>query len=210
MNAQEWSEWVRFHASMFSFTTETDREMFAAWRVAFTAAGFTLAELRDATMFLAKNPPRWRVEHLAQIQARIAQERIRAAKAMEEANSGSRDFAMACDLCGNSGFVPVPHPKTIVGGEWIHPYALVAAYCSCVHGKRIFNSHGERQVRGIPIENYELINPHWRQLVAQKVASDHARAKAKAASQAVDFKFGAVLQSVIDSAKKQGETWKLN
>lgn len=67
-----YDEWSERHATIFSLTGETNAAMFVSWEPIFQSAGYTFAELDDATYFMASQAaPRFSADHLPAIQSRV-------------------------------------------------------------------------------------------------------------------------------------------
>jgi hypothetical protein len=80
---------------------------------------------------------------------------------MQRRQSPIGQAAAGCDLCDLTGWVSVPHPKSIANGAIVAKYMAVVS-CSCARGQALHASHGNRNV--LSLAQYELRFPEWRKM----------------------------------------------
>src|SRR5262245_29382269 len=133
MPVSEWfNEWVNRHVLLFGMDRDQDLATFLSWRELFIRAGYTFAELCEASDWLATHaPPQYRSEHLAALQ-----ERIRAARAEHRAREDAALVSYPdCPDCLGTGWVSVPDLRQVQDGTW-HGYQTAAVLCRCGWGSR--------------------------------------------------------------------------
>ena len=86
-------------------------------------------------------------------------------------------------LCGGSGFVTVPHPRTIRDGVWQAPYYTCAVVCDCPTGNRRLASQAKRERKQMTLSQYEARFFTWKSLMAIKDAARSEMEKAKRLAQ---------------------------
>jgi hypothetical protein len=142
--------------------------MLEAYFDVFQHAGYTVAELREATTYLAQgNAPKFRTGHLPALQARLRSERL---KRHHAENAALDQAGFTCSDCGGSGWVVVPHLRFILDGEWIDS-STMAVTCRCARGERIAGTYrmplteksADNRHRPVAMRlvDYELRNPNW-------------------------------------------------
>lgn len=197
MNDQDWLTWTTKHSHIFGMMADADLAMFHAWREVFQAAGYSAEELAAATMNIANDPPRWRVDHLTRIHGYIRAERFRARLAMEKMEE-ERHRAVACQLCGGCGYAEVPHLSCIRDCAWREgPRYTMSVCCRCEIGRRkneaVVNNPRQPAIdqrRRMGLGEYGVHLPNWEELMREKKDELAARARSHAASAGVDQEFG--------------------
>lgn len=170
MQQDEYDAWAQRHATAFGWTGEADLKMLAAWYEVLGPENPD--DLHEATnRILRTDYPSFARDHLKAILAQIRL--LKAERALVGSRVASEGDRGSCAKCGGSGRVIVPHPRSVVDGEWV-PLALTrggAQYysacvcCSCGLG-RWYHEHGSLRVEGrerrmMTLEEYEQINPRW-------------------------------------------------
>jgi hypothetical protein len=189
----DWAGWVEYHAVLFGLDGEGETRTLLAWRETFAAQGFTAEELRAASLHLARDPPRYREEHLRRLQEVIHGRRAavrRSADLLREAEESE----WVCPHCHACGWASVPHPRFLVEGEWradgggrLH---TVAVLCSCNRGRREAELHAK--AGPLTLATYELRNPLWREQVAAAARARAAATDARRLAREADRERGAV------------------
>ena len=185
------SEWARRHCTVFGLLDPRQVGMVASWQALFDAAGYTAAELNEATSWLATHaPPEFPSQHLGAVQQRVRSQRATEIKRREDdPDHGS------CPLCAGGGLVVVPDVRGVVGGRWVGikggsrgaTFPTHAALCKCSRG-RFLNCTNGRGERLIDLATYEAVNPSWPAQMARrdKELAEEARLGAPDLGRAVD------------------------
>ena len=186
MNAPDWyCAWAKRHCSIFSLLGPEEIATVGAWFDVFVAAGYTEANLHEATTKLALQPEifasedvRYRSKmfsHLLAIRTCIQNRKAVAyRKAVENKDWGT------CTLCGNTGLVVVPALRSIVDGQW-RPIRFAqggtssyteAVACRCALGNHR-RGHMKAKFQGeernlMTLEQYEARNPRWQVQMIQR------------------------------------------
>lgn len=184
-------EWATYHAALFGLDGDKDVETFMAWKTLFAAAGYTAAELREASDWIALNDtPKWRSEHLAKLQ-----ERIRTKRREDRARPAQPEQAYPdCNECHGTGWVcDLPHLGQVFGGEW-KGESTCAVFCRCSWGTREYARHRER--KAMTLDQYERRNPSWREQVERLVKVRAARQRAQGHSAHADKIFGPIMARI--------------
>lgn len=195
MNDNDWTAWVSEHAGLFGMTAPGDAELFRLWRQ--LLAGFSLSELRAASLWLVAEAPhnsRFRTNHVSALRSRITAQRSAAfRRELEQLNLAAESDR--CRLCQGVGLVWVPHPGCIVDGLWVYPWYEIVVACTCSRGGARFNgvngylAGAQRRVRIGDLTTYEAIHPDWQQIVAARASQrEYELAAAHAAGQADKLK----------------------
>lgn len=175
----EWQSWVEHHAAVFALSTEVDARMLAEWCGLFEKAGWTPAELREATDWVALHcPPRFRADHLIVLQERVRRRRIDRGPPQPEGETLG-----TCTLCRGAGLVPVPNPIQLARDLW----GTQAVACGCALG-RWFAEHGNH----LPLALYEREVPNWRTLVSEHEALQRRHGRALETARSIDAALGAI------------------
>lgn len=200
--ADWFAEWAEHHATLFGMDGEKELETLLSWREVFLGQGFSRAELFAASNDLAASPPvpRFRNEHLDRLQRAVLSRRRETLTQRREAEAAFASEQIDCRLCHGCGWVSVPHPRDMVGGEWLGRHTL-SVICRCPVGRleqqrnEDFASRpraGENRCRpkAFIMDEYEGHCPGWEAEVARKEAADRAVRDAKAAARDVDRQRG--------------------
>ena len=165
MSDDEFKAWCKQHAALFG---AVEAVSFLAWRRVFEAAGYTAAELAEASDWLALNRlPRWPNEHLAGITVRIKDRR--AVEYRREVQVSDDGELGTCTLCGGSGRVIVPHRLGVRNASWVAirltrglaSHYTEAVLCRCALGRWVGSRIFSEEQRPSTLADYEKINPHW-------------------------------------------------
>ena len=207
----EYEAWASRHAGIFGLLKAEERQMLQLWRPIFLSCGYTAAELRYATEMIARDPPKYRGEHLDRIHSVIGQLRKKSTDDEAESLAAIEEFEK-CKNCGDLGWVFVPNPKYLSSGEWTpypgtshKPTAVVT--CSCNIGQRVSSTHQKKQPMGL--EKYEERNPDWRQQVAEEYAAGEARRKAVSHTAAMDQKLGSLVEGIAKNMDAKPQIYPL-
>lgn len=143
--SDEFEDWWEFHVRAFGLTDDQARGV-AAWRETFADMGYTREDLMAASKELLREVPgpRFLTDHRDRLHSIIAVRRQYATKAKD---AETVDYG-SCDRCSGSGWVMVPHPEYVQGGDWkairfnavgmpVRPMASVT--CTCYCGKKNLN-----------------------------------------------------------------------
>jgi hypothetical protein len=201
-------QWAGYHCQLFGLTGEGQLAMVLSWESAFHLAGFTVADLAEASGHLAAfAAPKGQWEHLPAIQRRVNEQRLAAAES-QRARLQDDDFG-SCVWCGNSAFVVVPHLRFLSSGtprEWMPPFATQAVLCHCALARKVGLCLAQRaaadpkQAKNISLtlEQYEPLNPDWRkQLDAREAARrEFNRAQRAAEGTRADLDFERLAKSL--------------
>ena len=175
LSADEYHDWALNHVNVFGLG-ETGDAMLAAWFPIFNGFGYTIAELKTATVALAGDPPRFANEQLRRVNESIAaaradvgrRDRLRRLGVADVPEPGDRG---ACGLCANAAWVVVPHLRSVIAGQWGDGHATAAVVCGCCFGRRLIEANDNRRAeatgghvpRPMLFPEYERINPRGRQ-----------------------------------------------
>lgn len=205
MPEQWFDAWVGHHSTVFGMDREQDLATFLSWRELFVAAGYTAAELTEATDWVAVNVPlKYRSEHLAALQERIRTRRAEALAKDRRAEISWPD----CHLCGGCAFVSVPVLSQVADGRW-HGYATCAVFCACPRGQRERERfegrcQGKRKIP-LALAEYEPRNPAWREQLDARKAFEGARLRAENSSRYADKRLGPILKRIMDKVKDRAK-----
>ena len=208
----EFDGWSGRHATIFGMLKPEERQMLNLWRPIFAGCGYTLAELRYATEMIARDPPKYRGEHLSRIHSVIGELRRKSVDEEMSALAAIGEFE-ACKNCQSLGWVFVPHPRFIVNWEWITcpgtAYKpLAAVTCSCDLGVRIASTHQKRRPMGL--EQYEQRNPDWKLQTIEQEAAAAALRKIVQYTIAVDRQLGKLVGSIAAHMDAKQQTRPLS
>ena len=189
----EFAEWAVKHALTFGMLSQEEKQMVQGWQPCFLSMGYTIEDLRYTTQEMARNPPKYRTDHLRGIHAIIG--RVRNAAADKDcATWDAIDSFETCKHCGGCGLVPVPHLRYVVNGEWVlyqragfKPDCVVT--CSCNMGQRIAGTHSGTK-RPMSLGQYEERNPKWEQHMAEHRAARIAERASHKHAAALDRSLG--------------------
>lgn len=211
MTDAEWDSWVVPHASIFGFSGQHDSAMLESWRFVFETAGYSAAELANATQVIASGSllatktqssiPRTRAENLDAIH-RVVRQARRERAITNAAQQRGDDYR--CHVCGDGrGWVTVPHLRSLIDGQWVSPWYSCAVVCLCGLGDKIQESWKDK--KPMKLANYELRNPNWRQQVADRERQQAAEREARQLSDdAQRTAFGASVAKVLARAERPG------
>lgn len=208
----EFDDWAGKHAIIFGMLKPEERQMINLWRPIFASCGYTLAELQYATDVIARDPPKYRGEHLERIHTVIGAFRKR--KADDEASAmAAIDEYEVCKNCRSTGWVFVPHPRYIVNWEWVmYPGTaskpVAAVTCSCDLGVRISTTHQRK--RSIGLEQYEERNPDWKKQMVEQAAAATALCEVVQHTAAVDRQLGKLVGGVASHMDAKQQTRPLS
>jgi len=197
MTDSEFSEWAVFHGGMFSLVKDSDVHMFSAWKVFFLTAGVTAQELREATLSMAKTPPKWRDDHLVAINSHVRASRAKRWQ-LEQQQFDENEADCECDLCGNRGYVIVPHEKAIRGGKWCGNCDTWVVWCRCSQGFHQAERNARQEAEkpgfgvGLTLDQYETRYPQWKEMVAQHERETQALRAAQERSRETDLASGEI------------------
>lgn len=193
--------WAEKYAATFGWGMATVELMFLQWEKAFDFNGYTLADLNEALLHISSKigAPRFPADHLAAVHARVRQRRIERCRANEDMSRGGTDVAHA--RCGGSGWVVVPHLRSVIDGQWVGPYTM-GVHCDCKVGVRIRDSRPGRA--GWSIMQYERTNPDWEYQMQCRDAAREQDRKAMAASQDADRKLSLGIADVLVRLRGEG------
>lgn len=191
-------EWAIQHVLRFGLT-DPELRMVISWREAFDAAGYTVAELCEATDWMTQHSaPSWRSDHLRLIQQRIADRRQ---FATEKLKAEALETESVCALCQSTGWVIVPHLACVQLGDWQAPFATFAVACDrCPLGRMKLekarampddnNRHNQRVKRTLAFSDYERGNPYWREQFAARSEAKRLLLDARGGATTLDKKLG--------------------
>ena len=215
MSIHGFNEWAQRHATMFGFQSDGDLKMLASWEEAFDLAGYGAADLTAATFRMTSAPPRWRAEHLGEIQESIRQMRSTRRQAEERAAADARIAEQSvCSDCRNSGWAIVPHLKGATEGQWIEDTTgrrnTMAVSCHCAIGQKRWNDRtrcaaaAARAKDWVPMtfEVYLTRNPEWRAQMRQEQARKDAERQAHGHAKHRDTVYGEILQRLANVPKE--------
>lgn len=205
MDADAYRAWSGRYAATFGLTSDSDAGMLVAWREVFDACGYSVAELEAARLHIAsKGPPKFRTEHLAAIHAAITDRRGHDIANQRRASVDDDGYG-ACDTCGGTGWVIVPHARAIRDGQWVRlgisGYPTMAVTCGCWKGRRCVETWDamppdkqKKYPRPMTLEYYETrICPHGRRLIAEHDKALAADGRAHGNAALWDKKYGPLL-----------------
>lgn len=158
MDRPEFAIWFATHRRRFDCLEDSD---LADFERAMAGRKVTRAEADDASFRMAEQGCRFRRDNLPML-LRLVHE------ARRQATHETRAEGPKCmlNVCQGTGFVVVPHPKSITNGNW-DGRATQAVHCNC----------GLKSTPGYPtLAGYESLYPDWPLMVRQA-----SRERAKAA-----------------------------
>jgi hypothetical protein len=189
-----YEQWADYHASMFGLQNEGDVRMLAAWCDLFHSAGYEVAELVDATRFIATHdPPKFRTDHLAALQARIRERR----NVLAPSNVPDDHPLGNCTLCNSTGRIVVPliPGMLTVGGKLIPDdgrWRTCAVLCRCNIGRWFADRQaGDKVMLGI--DHYSRLSPDWEDVIRRHDAELKKAVEADRQAGVNDKLFGEVL-----------------
>ncbi len=168
------TDWESYYATFFGFRGDEDLAMLTAWTDHFAKAGYTIAELLEATDDVATRPPKYRADHYQMLQEAVSTLRALRCRAEPE----EEDRFPPCLMCGGTGMVVVPHPR--------NANYTCAVKCGCSRGINLRNDM-------MTLSDYERSHPGWRTLQAEQEAIRKAKQRATAVTRAADSRLGAIL-----------------
>ncbi len=177
----DYEHWSRRYASVFGLTSAADQDRFAEWYEIFDSCGYSLDELDGATMDIGRQPPEFPNQHLGRIHASITAGRRAKAIARARGAEVGGGGPGVCAVCGDSGWVTVPHPRLVIGGDWLAAEfggrLTAAVCCGCWKGRSnetSWESLPDKEQLRIPrpltLDAYRRSNPGW----AEQMARDQA------------------------------------
>ncbi len=193
---EEWKAWAQHHIRLFGLQAikgATDTLM--EWADLFARLEYTPAEMREASEFIALDPPRYYTEQLGALQARVRDQRIRA---IAHRNTTHWDRG-TCEMCGNTGRVIVPGEGLPTPRDNIMPAgAMLAVLCRCAIGESMKSTKGKPQ---LTLVAYEARYPNWRGLMLEIEGLTHQHARADEAARTLDGRFAHGLDAVLHRLK---------
>ncbi len=178
--------------------------MLSAWEDVFALSRISIAELDVAAAIIARNPPRWRSDHLLALQSTIREGRIQQVR-MEREREEFTAGVSVCRICSSTGRVIVPHPRFVVDGQWQENERGVsitaAVVCSCHCGRRLLDqvlslSADERKRARVQmpmiLADFEKICPDWAEQMRNRELAKLAEIKALNQASAHDKCFGKI------------------
>ena len=190
MASPEWSAWAERHARMFGLASEADAAMLLEWSGVFGREDFTPAELHAATDELARQPPRFRTDHLAGLMRSVREARRRAQQRPPAEDRGT------CERCGGSGMaevplsgLPTPLAARGLGQGVFAEGTLGVVLCHCALGRWL----GERGCPALPWDQYTAAKPGWRDEWEAMRAARRAALRASEHAGRLDRELGEIL-----------------
>lgn len=174
-----WDNWIEYHGTLFALTDDMALLMMGQWVKVFDRAGYSPEQMTQATdSFALNSQPLYRGDHLQTLLAAA-----KALKCPQASIAPPEPANTLCGVCGDSGRVSVPNPKSFVQkldrpvdpvrgilGRW----TWAAVLCSCAKGHWFRSTQMGRKTSSgadLPaqqtIEQYECDVPNWRDLVAE-------------------------------------------
>lgn len=222
MTNVQWLEWAEYHTQLFRWTAPEDMAMLKLWREPFESRGYTLSELRQASLALAESPKAgiWRAEHFEFILRHVGGRRLAAAQQREEAERRQNERP-ECRLCNGSGLVVVPSPRSVRGGDWVWPFYTASVTCLCDRAGRWHSNHAryvefcrEKQRKQPPkmltLTEYEHLVPSWFELMADRETKRVADRKAREETTHADKRRGPLAIGSLIGAMVQTKTGGAN
>jgi hypothetical protein len=208
MTRAEFDSWKTRYAPPFGMVSDVDEVMFDSWFDIFVHAGYTIAELDEARLALHLAPPKNRWEHLESIHRTVTQLRKDAERKRRAEIAPDGSEVGTCVDCGDTGWVTVPHPIHVTGGEWVghgqYSYRPTAAVvCRCYRGRRVMDGYDglqpkdrDRIARPMTLEQYQRSAPGWRGMLRRHEDEQVAAARAAQRSQDADKRLGSLKQAI--------------
>ncbi len=190
---EEWKAWAQHHVRLFGLQAipgamDTLRE----WADLFARLEYDPAELREASEFIALDPPRYYTEQLGALQARVRDQRTRE---IARKNTGHWDRG-TCELCGNSGRVAVPGEDIPTPRGNLHPTGtLIAVLCRCAIGAAM--KAADTKYNQLTLAVYEAHYPSWRVRLLEIEGLTHQQAAADLSARRLDGYMGDAYDAVI-------------
>jgi len=200
-----YASWVTAHRTAFMLPAEWV-ESALMWWPTFVSLGVTASELADATRAIqlaAEHPASWG-KHLPEVKAVVGRLRNRRAAEARRAHDLARgDRFSVCDLCGDSGWVVVPHPDWVRfndpvvpgeirvdatawapnghGGDGEPRFVEVGVACRCFKGRATVA--GQEKNPPLTLERYEQhVNRVWREMLIIRDENGKRRRQAERAT----------------------------
>jgi hypothetical protein len=173
MQRVDYDAWVMKHAEAFGLTWDGELAALGCWYDSLRV--FEPAELHAATAAMLASGQTYRrvSDHLPAVIVHVRATRRDAARADDTAAALDPDLGR-CGLCGSSGHVAVPLVRLPGGGEVrvMADYETVVV-CRCAKGRWVQDRQAGMGSRQMTLEQYERLNPEWRDQLAERRA--HAR-----------------------------------
>src|ERR1043166_8865921 len=195
---KEYRDWAAKYCAAFGLDRDSDKAMVQTWQKIFEDLGYSVPELEKALTAIARNPPKFRSEHLSAINQAINCERQRLVYESMEVEAAIDEFEQ-CKQCSSAGWVFVPHPRFLKDGEWIYgpggrSKPLCTVTCGCQVGQRLAGI--PRTKKAMSLESYEELNPEWREQIEIHEAGKKALREAQAAANAGDKSLGELISEI--------------
>ncbi len=201
--AETYATWTQQHSTIFGFSAD-EANMLVSWVKMFAREGFTPEELVAATNRLAlAADPVWRRDHCNALVSLVRDGRKKAIQAPPMPDDRGRH-----DLCGGTGLVIVPHPKTLRGEteQWYN----FAVTCTCPLGlwkaecfKEYHESKNKKRAKNdqkasLSYADYCLEFMNWRDYVAEHEQLMQSRREASSISESRDRAHGPLAKPRVD------------
>lgn len=200
MTSVEFVSWAEGYCKVFGLSNE-EAETVLSWEPYFLATQWHADDLAEVTKAFVANPKKIAdlagdskylgkmAKHLSAIESYV---RDQSACTLGQTLPVYADKHGSCLVCRNTGFVVVPHLKSVRAGRWVGVknnendrahMATCAVLCSCALGRWKANResgtrHGGKTVlKHMTLETYEGHNPGWREQVESWEASRTERLK---------------------------------
>src|SRR5574341_500040 len=209
-----YAEWVKRHAATFCLTADAELKALLSWEPVFDAAGYSVVELNEATIELGKShvlvsykyTPKME-RHLAAIHSVIREAR---AVVYRRSTEDYEETHGTCSLCNSSGFVAVPHIRSVVGSEWLPmkvargmaTYYEQVVLCSCALGRWKGGRYTADEPKPMTMEYYESKNPYWREQMnaRRRVLFEEFRSDAGVEAEEIVQELAAMWKRVLQQA----------
>jgi hypothetical protein len=160
---RSWTNWIEYHATTFGFRKDEDVRMLAEWADLFAAAGYSPAEVLAASRALVTDGrlPQYRTDQLTALFDAARDARNKAAPAAPAVEDRG-----ACVDCSGTGWVAVPHPKTISGAT--DRWYTCAVLCHCALGRWKLQATKWVTATGrddtpMTLDSYARMYPDWKE-----------------------------------------------
>jgi hypothetical protein len=193
---EEWKAWAQDHVRLFGLKALPGAaETLMEWADLFARLGYSAAEMREASEFVALDPPRYYAEQLGALQERVRGQRARDVEARRVgADRGT------CELCGNTGRVVVPGEglPTKIEGLCLPPLSTTAVLCRCYVGLAFAQRNKAGQ---LTLAVYERHYPGWRAGMVEISDLQMQRVRANEAAGDLDGRQRTAFDDVLDRVK---------
>lgn len=183
--------WAQMHAAIFGHRSPEWTTTYQMWNSLWSSEGYQPGEIVAAVNAVSKRirKPNYASDHFSAMSEELREARQRyqiSATAKIVADKG------VCLFCGSTGFLVVPHLNSVdPHGNWSRLTPPNEGYTFAVTCHRCGIAR-HRGLRGMPLDQYETINPNWRDQMAAWDQIQRGRARVHSANGGLDGVFSRI------------------